>query len=111
MVTSLFWSMVSTMSLHFCRLCTQMRFWMALFNLGSSDEVGSLLRMSSRLFITSSISAGTASSWSLWRPVGMWCDAALSRMVLLISLAVCWKRTLAQGDLYFLSVSIPVGLF
>ena len=28
-----------------------------------------------------------------------------------ISLAVCWKRTLAQGSHYFLSVSIPVGLF
>ena len=27
----------------FCRLCTQMRFWMVLFNLGSSGEVGSLL--------------------------------------------------------------------
>ena len=81
LVTSVFWSMVSTKSLHFCRLCTQMRFWMVLFNLGSSGEVGSLLRRSSRLFITSSISAGTASAWSLWRPVGMWCDAALSRTV------------------------------
>ena len=81
LVTSVFWSMVSTKSLHFCRLCTQMRFWMALFSLGSSGEVGSLLRRSSRLFITSSISAGTASSWSLWRPVGMRCDAALSRTV------------------------------
>ena len=80
-VTSVFWSMVSTKSLHFCRLCTQMRFWMVLFNLGSSGEVESLLRRSSRLFITSSISAGTASSWSLWCPVGMWCDAALSRTV------------------------------
>ena len=81
LVTSVFWSMVSTKSLHFCRLCTQMRFWMVLFNLGSSGEVGSLLRRSSRLFIISSISAGTASSWSMWRPVGMWCDAALSRTV------------------------------
>ena len=81
LVRSVFWSMVSTKFLHFCRLCTQMRFWMALFNLGSSGEVGSLLRRSSRLFITSSISAGTSSSWSLWRPVGMWCDAALSRTV------------------------------
>ena len=44
LVTSVFWSMVSTKSLHFCRLCTQMRFWMVLFNLGSSGEVGSLLR-------------------------------------------------------------------
>ena len=33
------------------------------------------------MFITSSISAGTGSSWSLWRPVGMWCHAALSRTV------------------------------
>ena len=78
---SVFWSMVSTKSLHFCRLCTQMRFWMALFSLGSSGEVGSFLRRSSRLFIMSSISAGTGSLWSLWRPVGMWCDAALSRTV------------------------------
>ena len=30
-------------SSHFCRLCTQMRFWMSLFNLGSSCEVGSFL--------------------------------------------------------------------
>ena len=70
---SVFWSMVSTKSLHFYRLCTHIRFWMALFNLGSSGEVGSLLRMSSRLFITSSISASTGSSCSLWRPVWMWC--------------------------------------
>ena len=41
----------------------------------------SLLRGSSRLVITSSISAGTGSSWSLCRPVGKWCDAALSRIV------------------------------
>ena len=68
-------------SLHVCRLCTQIRFWMVLFNLGSSGEVESLLRRSSRLFITSSISAGTGSSWSLWRPVRMWCDTALSRTV------------------------------
>ena len=81
LVRSVFWSMVSTKSLNFFRLCTGMRFWMALFNLGSSGGVGSLLRRSSRLFITSSISAGTGSSWSLWRPVGMWCDAALSRTV------------------------------
>ena len=105
LVTSVFWSMVSTKSLHFCRLCTQMRFWMVLFNLGSSGEVGSLLRRSSRLFFTSSISAGTDSSWSLWRPVGMWCDAALSRTVRKIF------SSLAQGGLYFLSVSITVGLF
>ena len=47
------------------------------------------------------------------RSVGMWCDAALSRNYtedLLISLAVCWKRAIAQGGLYFMSVSIPVGL-
>ena len=54
---------------------------MVLFNLGSSGEVVALLRRSYRLFITSSISAGTGSSWSVWRPVGMWCDAALSRTV------------------------------
>ena len=32
----------------FFRLCTQIRFWMSLFNLGSSCEVASLLRRSSR---------------------------------------------------------------
>ena len=64
-VRSVFWSMVSTQSLYFSRLCTQIRFWMSLFNLGSSGEVGSLLRRSYHLFITSSISAGTGSSWSL----------------------------------------------
>ena len=31
----------------FSCLCSQMRFWMSLFSLGSSDEVGSLLRRSS----------------------------------------------------------------
>ena len=81
LVTSVFWSMVSTKSLHVFRLCTQIRFWMDLFNLGSSGEVGWLLRRSSRLFFTSSISADTSSSWSPWRLVGMWCDAALSRTV------------------------------
>ena len=75
------WSMFSTISLHFCRLCSQMRFWMSLFSFGSSGEVRSLLRRSPRLVITSSIFAGTCSSWSLCRPVGMWCDAALSRIV------------------------------
>ena len=65
LVRSVFWSMVSTKSLHFCCLCRQMRFWMALFNLGGSGEVGSLLQRSSCLFITSSISAGTGSFGSL----------------------------------------------
>ena len=51
LVRSVFWSMVSTKSLQFFRLCTQMRFWMALFNLSSSAEVGSLLRRSSRLLL------------------------------------------------------------
>ena len=81
LVISVLWSMFSTKSLQFCRLCSQMRFWMSLFSLGSSGEVQSLLRRSYRLVITSSISAGTGSSWSLCRPVGMWCDAALSRIV------------------------------
>ena len=75
---SVLWSMFSTKSLNFC---SQMRFWMSLYSLGSSGEVRSLLRRSSRLVITSSISGGTGSSWSLCRPVGMWCDAALSRIV------------------------------
>ena len=63
----------------FFRVCSQMRFWMSLFSLGSSGEVRSPLRRTSRLVITSSISAGTGSLWSLCRPLGMWCDAALSR--------------------------------
>ena len=46
-------SLVSTKSLHFCSLCTQIRFWMALFNLGSSGEVGSLLRRSVHLVCSS----------------------------------------------------------
>ena len=80
LVIYVLWSMFSTKSLHFCRLCSQ-SFWMSLFSLGSSGEVRSLLRGSSRLVITSSISAGTCSLWSLCRPVWMWCDAALSRIV------------------------------
>ena len=89
LVKSVFWSMFSTKSLHFCRLCSQMRFWMSLFSLGSSDEVWSLLWKSSRLVITSSISVGTGSSWSLCRLVGMWCDAAFSRIVRKIFSSLC----------------------
>ena len=33
------------------------------------------------MFITSSISASTGPAWSLWRPVWMWCNAALSKTV------------------------------
>ena len=33
------------------------------------------------VFITSNLFDGTGSSWSLCRPVGMWSDAALSRIV------------------------------
>ena len=46
LVISVLWSMFSTKSLHFCRLCSQMRFWMSLFSLSSSGEVQSLLRRS-----------------------------------------------------------------
>ena len=81
LVRSVFWSMFSTKSLHFFCLCSHMRCWMSLLSLGISDEVGSLLRRSSRLVITSSISAVTGSSLSLCRPVGMWGNAALSRIV------------------------------
>ena len=35
LVRCVFWSMVSTKSLNFFRLCTHIRFWMALFNFGS----------------------------------------------------------------------------
>ena len=59
LVTSVFWSKVSTKSLHFFFLCA---FWMSLFSLGSSGEVGSLLRRSFRPVITSNISAGPGSS-------------------------------------------------
>ena len=81
LVIYVLWSKFSTKSLNFCRLCAHMGFWMSLFSLGCSGEVRSLLRRSSRLVITSSISAGTGSPWSLCRPVGMWCDAAMSRIV------------------------------
>ena len=96
----------------FCRVCTQMRFWMSLFHLCSSGEVESLLWRSSRLFITFSICADTGSSWSMWHPVGMWCDAALSRTVRKIfsSLWQSFGRVLVQGILYFLSVFVPVSL-
>ena len=115
LIISVLWSMFSTKSLHFCRLCSQMRFWMSLFSLGSSGEVRSLLRRLSRLVITSSISAGTGSSWSLCRPVGMWCecDAALSRIVRRIFSSL-WQsvgsETLAQGGFHLESVFVPVGL-
>ena len=56
------WSMFSTKSLHFFRLCSQMRFMMSIFSLDGSGEMWFLLRRSSRLVITSSISAGTGSS-------------------------------------------------
>ena len=62
LVRSVVWSIFSTKSLNFFRLCSQMRFWKSLFSIGSSDEVRSLFRSSSRLVITSSISAGTGSS-------------------------------------------------
>ena len=78
LVRSVFWSMFPTKSPHFP---VHLNRWMSLFSLGSSDEVGPLFRRSSRLVITSSIFAGTGSSWNLCCPVGMWCDAHLSRIV------------------------------
>ena len=51
--------------------------------------MGSFLQRSSRLVITSNISAGTGSSWSLCRPVGMWSDVALSRTVRNIFSSLC----------------------
>ena len=65
LVISALWTKFSTKSLNFFYLCSQMCFWMSLFSLSSSGEVRSLLRRSSRLVTTSSISAGTGSSWSL----------------------------------------------
>ena len=64
----------------FFRVGTQMRFWMFFISFGSSGDVGSHLRKLSRLVITSSISAGTCSSYSLWHRVEMSYDAALSRI-------------------------------
>ena len=62
------------------------------------------------MFIMPSNSDSTCSSWSVCHPVGMWYDAALSRIVRNITLAVCWKGTLDHGCLHFLSVSVPVFL-
>ena len=81
LVASVFWYKVSTKSLLFSvcvRICGS-----GCHNsvLGGSGEVGSILWRSSRLVITSNISAGTGSSWNLYRPVGMWCDDALSKTV------------------------------
>ena len=45
---SVLWSMVSTKSLYFFRLWTQMRFRMSLFNIGSSGEVGTHMQISSQ---------------------------------------------------------------
>ena len=41
LLISVLLSMFSTKSLRFCRVWAHMRFWMSLFSLGSSDEVGS----------------------------------------------------------------------
>ena len=105
LVIYVLWSMFSTKSLHFCHLCSQMRFWMSLFSLGSSGEVQTLLRRSSCLVITSSISAGTGSSWSLCRPVRMWCDAALSRTVRRICSSL-WQSVGSERLLRAASTSI-----
>ena len=59
---------------------------MSLFNLGSSDEVEYVLWRSSRLLITSSIDAGTGSSYSMCGPGRIWSDVVLSRTVLKIFL-------------------------
>ena len=79
LVTSVVWSMVSTKYLHFA--CCVRRCGSGCHNSVLAVQVRSLLRRSSRLVITSNISAGTGSSWSLCRPVEMWCDAALNRTV------------------------------
>ena len=74
LVRFIFWSMVSTKSLHFFPFFPHRCISGCLYLvLGSSKRV--LLRRSSRLVNMSSISDGTGSSWSLCRPVGMWCDA------------------------------------
>ena len=56
-----------------------------------------ILRRSPRMFITSSISAGTGSSWSMWRPVGMWCGSALSITVRKIFSSL-WQSTGRVGS-------------
>ena len=79
LVRSVFWSMVSTKSLHCFHLCTQIRFWISLFNLGSSGEVS----------FTEVISTINHVPYPCWyrflmeyvASTGMWCDAAVSRTV------------------------------
>ena len=79
LVISVFWSKVSKKFSIFT-FCVR-RCGSGCHKLVSTGEVGTLLRSSSRLVITSNISVGTCSSWSLCRPVGKWCEAALSRTV------------------------------
>ena len=73
LVTSVFWSIVSTKSIHFCRLCTQMVYSILAVQVrwGLFTEVISSVHHVQYL-------CWYSFSWSLWRPVGMWCDAALS---------------------------------
>ena len=75
LVTSAFWSNVSH-CFSFCvsrygsgchKSVLAVQAWWGLFYEGN--------------LVTSSISAGTGSSWSLYCHVAMWCDAALSRTV------------------------------
>ena len=71
LVRSVFGSMVQQKSLHFFPICA---------HIYSSGWLNSILAVQLRwgLFYG-------GYSWSLWRPVGMWCDAALSRTVRKIS--------------------------
>ena len=91
LVRSVFWSMFSTKSLHFCRYAHRC----------VSGCLYSVLAVWTKW--------GLFCRGRLWssRPVGMWCDAVLSRIVRRILLAVCWKERLLRAA----STScVPVGL-
>ena len=80
LVISVLWSMFSTKSLHFAvyaHRCVSGCLYSVL-----AVQVRCDLFCGGRLVWSSHpVSAGTGSSCSLCRPVGMWCDAALSRIV------------------------------
>ena len=88
LVRSVFWSMVSTNTIY---VCTQMRsLCLSLSHAGSITDV---------------ISSGHQVQYICWYMFMEYVSEDL-----LISLAICWTGTLAQGCLHFLSVFIPVIL-
>ena len=69
LVRSVFWSMVSTKSLNLFSLYTQMRFWVAWQFRRDVVSFAEVISPGHRVQYLC--------SWSMWHPVGMWCDAAL----------------------------------